>query len=137
MGAEAIEHLLRTMASTKARGLRLQVGSPAKILDATGAPQDASSTALTRQEVLQLIGPIIPEQARRRLPQETSVEFDYVSAESGAFKVNILRNGAELAVSFVPDPHAASAPAAPAPPPPPSPPMAAAAPRQGPVRSPS
>ena len=111
MGAEAIENLLATMASTKARGLRLQVGVPAKMLDASGAPQDASSSPLTRQELLQLIGPIIPEQARRRLPQETSVEFDYVSSASGAFKVTILRSGAELAVSFVRDPNANSAPA--------------------------
>ena len=57
---------------------------------------------LTRQEILQLIGPIVPEQARRRLPQETSVDFDYASP-SGAFKVTILRNGTEIAVSFVPD----------------------------------
>jgi twitching motility protein PilT len=118
MGAEAIEHLLNTITTTKARGLRLQVGSPAKILDASGASQEASSAPLTRQEVLQLIGPIVPEHARRRLPLETSVDFDYVSAESGAFKVSILRNGSELAVSFVPDPNAsASAPAAEAPPP--------------------
>ena len=84
------------------------VGSPARIMDAAGAPQDASSQPLTRQEILQLIGPIIPEHARRRLPQETSVEFDHASP-SGAFKVTILRNGSEIAVSIVPDPGAARA----------------------------
>jgi twitching motility protein PilT len=71
-------------------------------MDADGSPQDASSHPLTRQEILQLIGPIIPEHARRRLPQETSVEFDHASA-NGAFKVTILRNGSEIAVSIVPD----------------------------------
>ena len=71
-------------------------------MDASGTPQDASSHPLTRQEILQLIGPIIPEHARRRLPQETSVEFDHASP-SGAFKVTILRNGSEIAVSIVPD----------------------------------
>ncbi|MBY0492936.1 MAG: type IV pilus twitching motility protein PilT [Cyanobacteria bacterium] len=90
------------LTETSARGLRLAVGTPAKILDSSGSAQDASSHPLTRQEILQLIGPIIPEQARRRLPQETSVEFDHASS-SGAFKVTILRNGSEIAVSIVPD----------------------------------
>jgi twitching motility protein PilT len=100
--------MLKMLSDTSARGLRLAVGSPAKIMDAGGAPQDASSHPLTRQEILQLIGPIIPEHARRRLPQETSVEFDHASA-SGAFKVTILRNGSEIAVSIVPDAGASSA----------------------------
>jgi twitching motility protein PilT len=120
MGAEAIEQLLQTITATKARGLRLQVGAPARILDANGAPQDASSHPLTRQEVLQLIGPIVPEHARRRLPNENSVDFDFSSSEGAPFKVTILRNGNELAVSFVPD---QGAPAAAAPPPPPATPI--------------
>ena len=110
MGAEAVDSLLLMLQSTGAKGLRLAVGSPARMIDASGTAQDASSHPLTRQEILQLIGPIVPEQARRRLPQETSVDFDYASS-SGAFKVTILRNGSEIAVSFVPDP--TGAPAAP------------------------
>jgi twitching motility protein PilT len=102
------------LTETSARGLRLSVGSPAKMIDAAGAPRDASSNPMTRQEILQIIGPIIPEHARRRLPQETSVEFDHASP-NGAFKVTILRNGQEIAVSIVPDSSAASAaPVAPA-----------------------
>ena len=109
--AAAVDGLLKSMADTRARGLRLAVGSPARMLDASGAAQDASSTALTRQEILALLSPIIPEHARRRLPQESTVEFDYVSVEAGAFKVTVLRNGAELAVSFVPDRSAIADPA--------------------------
>jgi twitching motility protein PilT len=99
--------LLKTMTQQSAKGLRLAAGVPARLLDAAGAAHDASSHALTRQEILQLVGPIIPEQARRRLPQETSVDFDYASP-NGAFKVTILRNGAEIAVSIVPDPNSVS-----------------------------
>lgn len=102
----AVENLLKTMADTSARGMRLMAGVPARMMDSQGAAKDISSQALTRQEILQLIGPIIPEHARRRLPQETSVEFDHASPH-GAFKVTILRNGAEIAVSIVPDPSAA------------------------------
>ena len=46
--AAAVDGLLKSMADTRARGLRLAVGSPARMLDASGAAQDASSTALTR-----------------------------------------------------------------------------------------
>src|SRR6476659_8634730 len=99
------------MMDQSAKGLRLSAGVPARLMDASGAPHDASSNALTRQEILQLVGPIIPEHARRRLPQEASVEFDHVSP-SGAFKVTILRNGSEIAVNIVPDPNAKPAAAA-------------------------
>ncbi|MDP3719564.1 MAG: type IV pilus twitching motility protein PilT [Acidobacteriota bacterium] len=101
--AAAVDGLLMNMTQTGARGLRLAVGSPARMIDANGAAQDASTAPLTRQEILTLLSPIIPEQARRRLPQESTVDFDYVSSEAGAFKVTVLRNGTELAVSFVPD----------------------------------
>ena len=97
-----IDGMLKRVADTHAKGLRMAAGMPARILDASGSTHDASPNALTRQEILQMIVPIIPEHARRRLPQETSVEFDYSSA-SGPFKVTILRNGTEIAVSFVPD----------------------------------
>ncbi|MDP2055495.1 MAG: ATPase, T2SS/T4P/T4SS family, partial [Acidobacteriota bacterium] len=115
-----MDGLLMNMTQTGARGLRLAVGSPARMIDANGAAQDASTAPLTRQEILTLLSPIIPEQARRRLPQESTVDFDYVSSEAGAFKVTVLRNGTELAVSFVPDKSApaqtvaAGGPAAPA-----------------------
>jgi hypothetical protein len=48
--------MLKMLAESSAKGLRLAVGAPAKIMDSTGAPQDASSHPLTRQEILQLIG---------------------------------------------------------------------------------
>ncbi len=129
----AVEGMLKVMVATGGQSMRLAAGSPARILDAAGMMHEASSQALTRQEILQMIGPIVPEQARRRLPQESSVDFDYTSP-SGAFKVTILRNGTEIAVTFVPDEAApAAAPkeapveavaplAPPAPPLPPAPP---------------
>ena len=97
-----VDGLLQMMIDRAGRGLRLAAGSPARILDESGRAHEASSQPLTRQEILQLIGPIIPEHARRRLPQETSVEFEYTSP-SGPFRVTVLRNEAEIAVSFVPD----------------------------------
>jgi twitching motility protein PilT len=122
------------MMDQSAKGLRLAAGVPARLIDASGTTHDASSQALTRQEILQLVGPIIPEHARRRLPQETTVDFDHTSP-SGAFKVTILRNGAEIAVNIVPAPNvqpAAPPPAAAAA----APPAAAPAVMQEPVIAP-
>ncbi len=107
----AVDGMLQVMVESAGRSLRLAAGSPARILDASGQAHEASSHPLTRQEILQLIGPIVPEQARRRLPQETSVDFDYVSS-SGPFKVTILRNAAEIVVSFVRDGDLTPAPVA-------------------------
>ena len=105
----AVDGMLQIMTESAARSLRLAAGSPARMLDASGQARDASSSPLTRQEILQLITPIVPEQARRRLPQERSVDFDYTSP-SGPFKVTILRNETEIVVSFVPDADAVVAP---------------------------
>ena len=105
----AVDGMLKVMVESSGKILRLAAGSPARILDTSGTAHEASSQVLTRQEILQLIGPIVPEQARRRLPQETSVDFDYTSP-SGPFKVTILRNGSEIVVSFVPDDSVAAAP---------------------------
>ena len=109
--------MLQTMIGSTGRSLRLATGARARMLDASGQTQEASSQALTREEILQMILPIMPEHARRRLPQETSVDFDYTSPD-GPFKVTVLRNGTEIAVSFVPDADAtraaAAQPAAPA-----------------------
>jgi twitching motility protein PilT len=108
----AVDEMLKTLAAANGKGLRMAAGAPPRMLDASGSTHDASPNAMTRQEILQMIVPIVPEHARRRLPQETSVEFDY-SSPSGPFKVTILRNGQEIAVSFVPERNAA-APSVPA-----------------------
>jgi twitching motility protein PilT len=102
MAGEAVDHLLTTLMTAGARGLRLAAGSPARMLDAAGAEQTMSGEPLTRQEILQMIAPIVPEHARRRLPQESSVDFDYATADGSGYTVTILRDGAELAVTFVP-----------------------------------
>jgi twitching motility protein PilT len=117
MGAQVVDGLLGSLMRSGARGLRLTAGSPARVLDAAGAAQTMTGEALTRQEILQMIAPIVPEQARRRLPQENSVDFDYSTADGNGYTVTILRNGAELAVTFVPrtpDGAEAAAPAMPA-----------------------
>jgi twitching motility protein PilT len=110
--------MLAMMVGNASRTLRLATGVAPRTLDASGQIHEVSPEPLTRQEILQMILPIMPEHARRRLPQETNVDFDYTSA-SGAFKVTVLRNGQEIAASFVSDaearPAVAPSPAAAAP----------------------
>ena len=113
----AVDEMLRTMTETAGRSLRLATGAPVRMLTAEGPAREASPQSLTREEILRLILPIMPEHARRQLPQEDSVDFDYASP-SGPFKVTILRRGSEIAVSIVPDtngiPSPTPLPAAPA-----------------------
>ena len=103
--------MLKTMVEQTGRGLRLATGAPARMLTAAGGAQDASSHSLTRQEILQLVLPIMPEHARRRLPQEQSVDFEY-STPNGPFNVTVLRNGSEIVVTIIPDGNTITAAAA-------------------------
>jgi twitching motility protein PilT len=106
-----VEAMLASMIDSAGRSLRLATGSPPRMLTAAGA-QDVSAQSMTRQEILQLILPVMPEHARRRLPQDASVDFDYASP-AGPFKVTVLRNGSEITVSIVPDHDANPAPVPP------------------------
>ena len=97
-----VDGILQTVIERSGRGLRLAAGAPPRILDESGAAHEAGSEALTRQEIIRMILPTMPEHARRRLPQDASVDFDYASP-SGRFKVTIVRNESEIAVNFIPD----------------------------------
>ena len=121
MTAEFVDNLMRLLSAQGGRGLRLEAGQPAQMLDASGATRNVSSRTLTRQEILGAIAPIVPAHARHDVPDAPSVEFEYAVPAVGEFRVRILRNGEQLAVSIVRNggPEAAAAPA-------PSPPVAAA-----------
>ena len=90
--------------------LRHVTGAPPRMVDADGQSEDLSSTSLTRQESVQLVLPIMPELACRRLPQENSVVFDH-PAQGGMFKVTVARNGPEVSVIILADGGPANAPA--------------------------
>jgi twitching motility protein PilT len=112
-GFDHIDQLLRVFGGRNPGTLKLEAGSPAQILEPDGTSEDLSVRALTRQEILAMVGPIVPEQARRQLPKEPSVTFDYVCPSVGPFKVTMARDTERLVVTVV-----SESPAAPAPPPP-------------------
>ncbi len=112
MTADFVDNLMKLLAAQGGRGLRLESGQPAQMLDASGAMRNVSTRSLTRHEILGAIAPIVPEQARAALPMSPSMEFEYSVASAGHFKVRILGNGEQLAVSIVRN--GSSSPAAPA-----------------------
>ncbi|RPH60553.1 MAG: hypothetical protein EHM89_08745, partial [Acidobacteria bacterium] len=75
MTTEFIDTLLKRLTAHGGRGLRLESGAPVRMTDAAGVARDVTARALTRQEILGAVGPIVPDEARRRLPEEGSVEF--------------------------------------------------------------
>ena len=92
-----IDDVLRAFGSDNHGTLRLEAGLPARILGVDGTTRDLSSRPLTRQEILSLVSPVVPEHARRLLPKEPSVTFDYPSSV-GAFTLTVTRDAERLVV---------------------------------------
>ena len=112
MTAEFVDNLMKLLSAQGGRGLRLEAGQPAQMLDAAGSTRNVSTRTLTRQEILGAIAPIVPAHARHDLPEAPSVEFEYAVPAVGEFRVRILRSGEHLAVSIVRNGATAVAPAA-------------------------
>ena len=100
-GFDNFDQLLRIFGSQNRGMLRLEAGSPARIIGADGDSQDVSERILTRQEILAMVSPIVPEHARRQLPKEPSVSFDYISPSIGPFKLTMARDTERLIVTVV------------------------------------
>ena len=107
-----IDDVLRAFGSDNHGTLRLEAGLPARILGVDGTTRDLSSRPLTRQEILSLVSPVVPEHARRLLPKEPSVTFDYPSSV-GVFTLTVTRDAERLVVlAIAASPAAAQAQAA-------------------------
>ena len=100
-GFDNFDQLLKIFGSQNRGMLRLEAGSPARIIGADGDSQDVSGRILTRQEILAMVSPIVPEHARRQLPKEPSVSFDYVSPSIGPLKLTMARDTERLIVTVV------------------------------------
>ena len=77
----------------------LEVGRPPRIV--VGETQsDVQPMAMTRQDVLELLVPVVPAEARGRLRSDPVVTFGYTSGVGQAYDVEIRRDGSSMAVSF-------------------------------------
>ncbi len=112
-GMGTIDELLAMFGSQHPGTLTLEAGNPARITGPGGEPRDLSNRPMTRQEILALVGPIVPEDARRQLPRERSVTFDYVAAGVGSFRLTVTRDAERLLVTIVSQNPAAAGTAAP------------------------
>jgi twitching motility protein PilT len=113
MATAFVDNLLKLLSHPGARGVRLEAGRPAQMVDAAGSPRNVSSRPLTGQEILGAIAPIVPEHARAQLPGAPSIEFEYSVPACGDFTVRIVRDGENLSVSILKgDDDAAAIPAA-------------------------
>ena len=113
MTADFVDNLMKLLAAQGGRGLRLESGQPAQMLDASGSMRNVSTRSLTRHEIIGAITPIVPEHSRGALPMSPSMEFEYSAPSAGHFKVRILGNGEQLAVSIVRNGQSAAAAAPP------------------------
>jgi twitching motility protein PilT len=101
--ASYIDTLLKRVAARGARlGIRFESGAPVRVADGNGGLRDVTNRALSPQEIMAAITPIVPD-AIKRLPQTPSVNFNYDCAGVGAFTVAIRRDGEKVSVSVDPD----------------------------------
>ena len=101
MTADFVDNLMKLLSAQGGRGLRLESGSPAQMLDAAGSARNVSTRTLTRQEILGAITPIVPEHARKDLMDAPALEFEHKVPSVGDFHVRIAKNGDQVAVSIV------------------------------------
>jgi twitching motility protein PilT len=113
MTSEFVDNLLKRFTAQGARGLRLEVGQPAVIVDAAGATRAITTRTLSHQEILSAIVPIVPEHSRADLTGSPLVEFEYRLPTLGTFVVQIT-TGENLAVSILTSAALAAAPTSPA-----------------------
>lgn len=107
--ASYIDTLLKRVAARGVRlGVRFESGAPVRVADGSGGLRDVTNRALSPQEIMAAIAPIVPD-AIKRLPQTPSVNFNYDCAGVGVFTVALRRDGEKIAVSI--DPGDAAVPA--------------------------
>ena len=100
--ASYIDTLLKRVAARGAKlGIRFESGAPVRVLDGNGGLRDVTNRALSPQEIMAAIGPMVPD-AVKRLPQTPSVNFNYDCAGVGVFSVALRRDGEKISVSIDP-----------------------------------
>jgi twitching motility protein PilT len=85
-----IDALFHAMVTAGASDLHLTVGSPPIIRkDGHMVPLDAGAVALTPQDLVALLGPIMPEKNRKEFTERHDTDFAYEIAELARFRANV------------------------------------------------
>ncbi len=101
-----IDTLLKRVAARGNLGIRFEAGAPVRVTGGNGTTRDVTNRSLTQQEIMGAIAPIVPDHAKRQLPQQSSVEFDYTCRGVGEFSIVIRHEGDQLMVAIDPAPAA-------------------------------
>ena len=85
-----IDRLFQAMCAVRASDLHLSVGSPAFVRkDGRMEKLDPAAGPLTPQEIVQLLGPIMPEKNRKEFTERKDTDFAYEIAGLGRFRANV------------------------------------------------
>jgi twitching motility protein PilT len=88
--SNAIDALFHAMVTAGASDLHLTVGSPPIIRkDGHMVPLDAAAVSLTPQDLVSLLGPIMPEKNRKEFTERHDTDFAYEIAELARFRANV------------------------------------------------
>ena len=111
VAAPYIETLMKRVAARGGSlGVRFEAGAPIRVTDGSGGVRDVTTRALSPQEIMSALAPIVPDEVKRQLHQQPSVLFEYTCPGAGAYSVMIRREGEQVSVSI--DPASAEAPVA-------------------------
>ena len=87
---QAIDQLFRAMFDAKASDLHLSVGSPPIVRkDGHMQPLDPAAAPLTAENLIQLLGPIMPEKNRAEFKERHDTDFAYEVPGLARFRANI------------------------------------------------
>jgi twitching motility protein PilT len=87
---QAIDQLFRAMFDAKASDLHLSVGSPPIVRkDGHMEPLEAAAAPLTAENLIQLLGPIMPEKNRAEFKERHDTDFAYEVPGLARFRANI------------------------------------------------
>ncbi|HXG68424.1 MAG TPA: type IV pilus twitching motility protein PilT [Blastocatellia bacterium] len=98
---ESVDTMLGILHNQKGQELRVAVGQPVQMVTPAG-PYDLSPTPLTQMEFGSLIGPVVPEAARRLLQTQPETEFTYECRGVGPFRALIKRGAGGFTAVFRP-----------------------------------
>lgn len=97
---ENINVLLGALAQQKAQELRFETNQPARMIMASGEARPITHTILTGGQIGTMILPLLSDVARRQLPTQPEVYFDYNAPSLGQFKGLLRKQPDGIAVLF-------------------------------------
>jgi twitching motility protein PilT len=132
---ENVNSMLGVLAQQKAQELRIESNQPVRLILSAGGAHNLTPAPLSGGQIGTMVLPMLPEAARRQLPNQQEIRFEYSIHGIGQFKGLLRKRPEGVCVYFrlAADPQDFSdlnavAPAAPQAPPPPMPPPAPQAP---------